>query len=511
MDDPQAPAEKLTPFQLAELTDRFFAGGDPTTFCYDHFKSVYRTFAPAMPSEEKVARLLDHCQKTETTEALLAALAEYNTGTYQAVLAEVKQLSTSQQLVGGIKAKLDRLRRRSPRLILAGGLGLLVLIGLAVWLITAPSRAKAVLYIGPTCQPSTEPLKVGVAELPNCAPEFRDQLLSAWAAELVLAEPINQPFSTVTEAQRQTGYDLVLAGQCAAEAEGAADGLFYALPTTRKPDEIYEPAVLTTTANLAETTALGAALISYQLGRYDQAISQFATLAGGQTGPERAILSANSLLFARRHEPAIEVYEELILTLPPPWQAVAYNNLGMTRFNQDFSQPVGGIPSDGLLELDQAIRLAKESDNEPLQLLALVNRSDILRRAGEDSWGRAGRDPQADCSAAAGLDRQSPLVYICQIYVALESQPRGSQTLLTTLDDLLGQVQVGPDTPAKFYYLQADYYYQADQKAESLQTYEQFLAKMENRACLETDFDRVSDLVEYILPPRFNRSVQVRE
>jgi hypothetical protein len=51
---------------------------DLKTLCYDHFRSVHDEFGSQMSRQEKIQRLIEHCEKHGQIEDLLTHLKENN-------------------------------------------------------------------------------------------------------------------------------------------------------------------------------------------------------------------------------------------------------------------------------------------------------------------------------------------------------------------------------------------------------------------------------------------------
>jgi hypothetical protein len=385
----------------------------------------------------------------------------------------------------GVARKLDRLRlgkkRVSRRAALLAALGLL-LVALAVvgGVISTSFHRGEPPILGPTCQPSATPVRVGMTQLPKCPNGFQARLVDSWMSEAEVIS-LEQASQTSSEARARSGFDIVVWGSCD-EQESEAVTLNYELITTRKPDEVYEPLSLNITGSLTDTVGVGLALISYQHGDYAEAADRFNELPATQTSPEQALLWANSLLFAGRYDAAIDAYDGAVLTLKPGWSA-AHNNLGVARFNKDLLDPEGS-PLAGLHDYERAIELANDQGEDELALLAHVNKSEIHRLAG--NW----RDAKASCESARSLNDQSALPYVCLAcysFVFYRSPDSTGGIPLNDIKQYLDQAEQFDDAPATLHYLRAAWHKEQKQNQEAIVTYERFFALMEHRACLQTD------------------------
>ena len=376
----------------------------------------------------------------------------------------------------------------SLRTAFLAGLGLLVAMGVGVWVVSTSLRHPKAPTLGPTCQPSATPVRMGVAQLPNCPNGFQTLLIAPWMnkAETI---PLDQAFAASTQARAQPDYDIIVWGSCD-EQENEAVTLNYELTTTRKPDEIYEPPNLRMTGNLTNAVDVGLALASYQHGDYTDAADRFNEMPATRTSPELALLWANSLLFAGRYDEAIRAYRETALALNPAWSA-AYTNLGVARFNRDLLT-LEGYPTHGLDDFDQAIRLANDQGEAGLALLAYINRSDSHR------WSESHRKALSDCEAALACDAQSALPYVCRVLYSF-SFGAGSEGI--PFDEIkrdLDQAEQSGDVPAKLHFLRASWHREQNNKQEAIAAYERFLELMEARACIQTDVYYVEDAVYFI-------------
>ncbi len=383
------------------------------------------------------------------------------------------------RLLDGLRLGNKRVSRRAALLTV---LVLVMFLAVLRWAVNTILSHPEPPMLRPTCQSSATPVQVGVAQLPNCSKDFQTRLVDSWISEAE-AISLDQAFQTSTEARAQSGFDIVVWGSCDEQGNEAVI-LSYELTTTRKPDEVYEPPSLSATGSLTDVVSVGLALISYQHGDYDEAADQFNKLPATPTSPEQSLLCANSLLFYGRYDEAIDAYKEIGLALNP---GAAYNNLGVARFNKDLLQSETGFPQTGLFEFEQAIELANAQGKAELELLAHVNRSDLLRRAGR--W----NDAQADCEAALGLSAQSALPYVCRVLNNL-SRFAGSEGI--PFDDIkrdLDQAERSDDVPVKLYYLRATWHREKNQREEAIAAYERFFDLMRNRACLQVDVKYVQD------------------
>ncbi len=202
--------------------------------------------------------------------------------------------------------------------------------------------------------------------------------------------PLERSVSSSQEARSLTGYDLVVWGSCEEKTS-----LQFELVSSRKPDEVYEPASLQVAGTLAEVGDAGNALFSYQRGEYAEAASRFEKSALASTSPELALLRSNSLMFRGQYEDAISAIRSSVLKLAPDWGA-AYNNLGIALYNLELLQGKSGYIPSGLAEFDQAIQYAAARDDGGALVLAYTNKGDLFRRAG--NW----EDAESACRAALG-------------------------------------------------------------------------------------------------------------
>lgn len=364
--------------------------------------------------------------------------------------------------------------------------GLLLLAGFLAWKSLQPPQVDPALYEN-ACRASTLPLQVGFATLKDCPAEDWQTLDGLWQSDTVQVTPLDETISSSQEARSRTGYDLVVWGSCEEKTN-----LQFELVSSRKPDEVYEPASLQVAGTLAEVGDAGNALFRYQRGEYAEAASQFEKSALASTSPELALLRSNSLMFSGRYEDAISVLQDTLLAQAADWGA-AYNNLGIARFNLELLQGKPGYNYSGLGDFDQAIRYAAAQDDTEVLLLAYANKSDLFRRTG--NW----EDAESACRAALRAAAQSSSPHICLALYKL-SRFSGSDEPVPFLEiqnDLNNAKRYGPP-PAKFHYLQAGVYRRQDQNQEALANYEHFLDVMQDRACLEVDWNYIRDAARYI-------------
>lgn len=370
------------------------------------------------------------------------------------------------------------------RWLVFGGVGLALVAG--VWVLVEPSSRGGLTKQSNPCFSLPVPVKVVVAQLPHCSAESQTQLVNMGAAG---AESegiaLSQSFETGAAARTQEDYDLVIWGTCS-PSESNMMALNFELTTTRKPDELYEPATVALTGTLDSQVELGRAIISYQRGDYQTAADQFGRLTVAKTYPEAAMLWGNSLLFAGRYDDAIEAYQNIISIIKPDWPA-AYNNLGVAKFNKDLLD-VDGFPLSGRDSFERAIELAREQDESNIELLATVNQSDLLRRVG--NWNTAA----ASCETAKGINAQSPYPYLCQVLVDLSAGAGSAQGIpFYKIDQDLDAAEQLDGTLPRLYFLRASWYREQNQSDKAKAAYERFFELMQHRACLQTDIKYVDD------------------
>jgi tetratricopeptide (TPR) repeat protein len=402
----------------------------------------------------------------------------------EGVLTELEQAPPEELVRPGVVKK--RIPRRAALLAALG----LLLVALAVvgQIVRRSFRRGEPPVVGSTCQPSTTPVRVGVAQLPNCPNGFQTLLIDPWMSEAE-AIPLDQAFQTSTEARAQSDFDIVVWGVCD-EQESETVVLNYELTTTRKPDEIYESQNIIFTGILADAVSIGLSLISYQHGNYAEAADRFNELPATRTSPEQALLWANSLLFAGRYEEAIKAYRETVLALNPVWSA-AYNNLGVARFNKDLLT-LEGQPEHGLDDFEQAIKLANAQGETGLALLAYVNKSEFHR------WSESYHKALTDCEAALALNAQSALPYVCRVLYNFSFATSGQDIPFDEIKRDLDQAEQSDDVPAKLHYLRASWHRDLNEEQEAIAAYERFLELMEERACLQSDVYYIEDAVYFV-------------
>ena len=385
-----------------------------------------------------------------------------------------------------LESMTDRFRQW-PRLVQwLIPVGVLLVVGAGVWTVLEFPDGPPPTAVSEICLPSPEPVRVAVAQLPNCSPDSQTQLVNLWNTG-VESEAIAVPqfFANGAAARKLDDYDLVVWGVCS-PAESDSITLNYELITTRKPDEIAEPFTLVITGTLDTQVELGRGLVGYQHGDYATAARQFGGLPAAGTVPEVALLWGNSLLFAGQYEAAISSYQTIISTLKSDWPAV-HNNLGVAKFNKDLLD-VDGFPQSGRDSFDRAIELAQAQGDSQIELLATVNQSDLLRRVG--NWNTAA----ASCEVARGIDSRSPYPYLCQVLVDFSAGAGSSQDIpFYKIDRDLATVERLDNSMPRLYFLRASWYREQNQRQEAIAAYERFLELMKYRACLQVDLNYIND------------------
>jgi len=374
----------------------------------------------------------------------------------------------------------------SPRMI-AGVLGLIVAL-YSPWVYNnyyyrVPRPDMATTF----CQASLEPIQVGVAELPNCSAEFRASLMENWKSETVDVMFIPQSFESWEDARSQAGdSDAVVWGACNEPDQDIAS-LNFGFLTSRKPYEIYEPAVLRAIGSDIEITDIGLALFSYQYGDYPGAARSFAALSATAKSKDLMLLNANSLLLDGQYITAIASYKEITQTQASD-SAAAYNNLGVALANDDRNQALGWF--------NQAIDLADNLREVDIESLARVNRSQLFQLDGK--WDEA----QNDCETAILLNAKSALPYVCLAkHNFIYFRFRTPWLLpLNEINKNLNEAEKYADAPALLHFMRADWHlsHSWKQKQEAVNAYARYLSEMENRACLKIDQVRIADAIGFV-------------
>jgi hypothetical protein len=341
------------------------------------------------------------------------------------------------------------------------------------------------------CQPSSDALRVGIAEITDCSGKMQGDLAGSWSSDIAEIVELSQVITTSGEARKLSEYDLVVWGSCIPSMNGETADLNFELITSRKPYEAFEAPTLHLTGGQSDLTAIGIAIIRYQHGNYREAAAALEPLSISLGNSDLDFFKANSQLFAEQYDKAINTYQEIIRALDAN-AAAAYNNLGVALLNTERPSPEKPYSYQGLDEFSQAIKLAHDDGQSEIELLAYINRSYLYRQG--NSWVNA----LEDCNTALAIDSKSALPNLCMAsyYFSNYSKPQKFGMLpLLEINQYLNEAEAAPDVPALAHLLRANWHlsHSWKQKQAAMDAYELFFASMENRACLRRDKDRVDE------------------
>jgi tetratricopeptide (TPR) repeat protein len=332
------------------------------------------------------------------------------------------------------------------------------------------------------CQPAPGPIYVGVAELQQCSPDFRTDLVDGWKNEKVNLYLLPESFSTSPDARRVNGrYDIVVWGACNV-LEGDTADLQYELITSQKPFEIYEPPSLATSGTIEVLSRFGWILFDYWLGDFSEAHRQLSSLSATWTSADLMLLRANSSLLDLESVTAINEFKEITRRFPDG-AAAAYNNMGVA-VSQDLDRA-----GEALGLFNQSVSLAVDNPQIGVEALARINRS--LLYLSESKWEEA----HDDCDEARLLNAKSALPYLCLArynFRYFRTEEPGWPLPLIEIDRNLNDAETRPDAPPLMYYLRADWHLSHfwQQKQAAAEAYGRYLKEMEYRSCLPTDYNR---------------------
>lgn len=456
---------------IRDLLNQALSDDELNTLAFDHFREIYDTyFSASLTRQQKTQILLEQVERRGETERLLEWVRQLNPAQMTAFAGQVLRLPPTAA------------PRRLPRRLIALVTGLIVL-GIGAFLLVRSLRPQpGPRYQQATCQASATPVKVAMRPLSDCAAEVGAALLKDWtsvtAAPAAISATADAPLRSWSQAD---GYDLVVSGGC----RGAdALTLTFALSAIRNADDLYQPASVSVSGAPAAVTQVGAALIAFQHGDYEEAATQLASAATQVANRDLALLAASAVLFSQRHDEAIAALRELKLQYPS-WSAVL-NNLGVAYYNRSLS---GTYATAGEDTLDEAIAAAQQEKARGVEFLALVNRANVHRHAGNN------QKAEADCQAAERLDNASPWTRVCWLYYYLaliDTQEGKGQPLDRLIEEKLGVPQ--PGDPPRLQAMRGNWYTRQGQRDAAAAAYERFLEQMQFHACLQQDRAYLRDL-----------------
>ncbi len=390
------------------------------------------------------------------------------------------------------------------RLVGGGAILLIVAILLSLWLFRDTSSSATPIAGQDYCRPMLTPVRVGLAQLEGCPDTYQSQLVEAWHhphrdEESTKAKvDVTELSDTMPPIKLETitnQYDLEVWGTCQNVSEGDVQLSVSLNPLTpRKPDEIYEPSLVTVTTSIDQAELIGWAMANYQYGTYQEAQETFEQLSDTvmNNSRELALFEANNLLYNGKHERAITVYESISLRVGFNWSAV-HLNLGMAQFDKAWSQSFQEQNlQHGLQNLTKATQLAEDQGETELAMLAYANKS-LLHlfefKSDEPSWS----DALNSCNEAQRLNQiNSHLPNFCLAYYHLFKGNFLSETAYSDETEqyleLLGQNSTN-DPPAKLQLVEANLREKRGEDQLAYTAYRNFVHNLKHRACLNFDED----------------------
>jgi tetratricopeptide (TPR) repeat protein len=463
---------------IRDLLDQALSDDELNTLVFDHFRPIYdRYFSASLTRQQKTQILIEQTTRRGETEQLLARVREIN---------PAQMTPFAEQVLRQPPARSWTASRTRPVLVI-GLIGLLALAGLgAVLLMRGPKPTPTFSYpqAATACRAEESPIRVGLRPLADCSPAAQAELTSAWTvAEATLTTLSAADPAPLRSWSQPEGYDLVISGRCTQPDEIELTAMLAAI---RNPDDLYQPGQMQVIGPIAEAAEAGAALIAFQHGDYEDAAAKLVSAASQTGNRDLALLAASAVLFTQRYDEAIAALRELRLQ-HPDWSAVL-NNLGVANFNRSLN---GTYATAGEDTLDEAIELARQEKDRAVEFLALVNRANVHRHAGNN------QKALADCQAAEQLDSASRSTRVCWLYYyfALIGEPEGeSLPLEQRIEEELGVPQ--PSDPPRLQAMRGAWYELQRQPTEAAAAYERFLEQMQFHACLEQDRSYLDDLTE---------------
>lgn len=461
---------------IRDLLDQALSDDELNTLVFDHFRPIYdRYFSASLTRQQKTQILIEQTTRRGEIEQLLAHVREINpesvTPFAEQVLRQPSALPWSE----------PRMRLR----LVAGLIGLAMLIGVGAWLLVRElSPGPQISYpeaVANACSAEEAPIRVGLRPLTGCSQAVQDALTSAWSVDTATITILDSAGSVPLRSwSRPEGYDLTIAGHCTQPEEIE---LTATLAAIRNPDDLYQPGQVQIVGSVADIAQAGAALIAFQHGDYEEAAGQLKGAAERVASRDLALLATSAVLFNQRHNEAIALLRDL-REQNPRWSAVR-NNLGVAYFND--SSLSGTYATAGEETLGEAIELARQEKARDVEFLALVNRANVHVHAGNPE------KASADCQAAERIDSESPWTRVCWLYYYLAL--RGERTGLP-LDSLIKEkfATPQPNDPPRLQAMRGNYYLSNGQRTTAAVAYERFLDQMKSRACLQLDRDYLNYL-----------------
>lgn len=463
---------------IRDLLDEALTDDELNTLVFDHFRPIYdRYFSASLTRQQKTQILIEQTTRRGETEQLLAYVREINPAQMTPFAEQVLRQPTERSWTTP--------RTQNRRIFVL--IGLVVLVGLGALLLTRAQRpAPSFTYpqAATTCLAEESPIRVGLLPMADCSPTAQAALTNAWTVASAKLTTLStaSPASLRSWSQPE-GYDLIMSGRCTQPDEIE---LTAKLAAIRNPDDLFQPDQVQIVGTIAQGAEAGAALIAFQQGSYRDAAAKLTQVASQATNRELALLAANAVLFNQRYDEAIAILREL-RSQHPNW-SVVLNNLGVAYFSRSL---MGTYATAGEDTLDEAIELARQEQASAVEFLALVNRANVHRHAGNN------QKALADCQAAEKLDGASPWGRVCWLYYyfALIDEPEGrSLPLERRIEENLGIPQ--PNDPPRLQAMRGAWYARQRQSTEAAAAYERFLEQMQFRACLEQDRRYLADLSE---------------
>lgn len=461
---------------IRDLLDQALSDDELNTLVFDHFRPIYdKYFSAGLTRQQKTQILIEQTARRGEIEQLLAHVREIN---------PAQMTPFAEQVLRQPPAQPWTAARMRPSFVV-GLIVLVVLVGAVVaLLVRGLMRDPRFSYPEATtvCRAEETPIRVGLRPLTDCSLATQGVLTSAWtgAAARLTTLSAADPAPLRSWSQPE-GYDLVVAGWC---PQPDTIDLTAALAAIRNPGDLYQPGQVQITGTVANVAGAGAALITFQHGDYEEAATQLTSAAAQVANRDLALLAASAVLFSQRHEEAIAALRELKLQYPN-W-SVALNNLGVAYYNRSLS---GTYATAGEDTLDEAIELARQEKARGVEFLALVNRANVHRHAGNN------QKALADCQAAEQIDSASSWTRVCWLYYYL-ALTNTEEAKGLPLDRLIEE-QLGtplPGDPPRLQVMRGNWYAHQGQRADAAAAYERFLEQMQFHACLQQDRAYLGDL-----------------
>jgi tetratricopeptide (TPR) repeat protein len=386
----------------------------------------------------------------ETPPASRVAPSRFRTAVDISLVNKIRK--SAADLLSGLRLGTRRVSRRTALLgVLVLVLGLSVLFSKFVWPLSVPDDV----------------VQVGVAEFVGCS-QISDALPSAIApqADEITFTSLDEIQDSST-ARTYTDLDLVIWGQCTQTEQLV---MHLDILTSHGPEELAEIESITAHTSALDpdrAARLSRAAINYLHGNYDEAIGSLTTLQQEARTPseqaELAFLQANSLLFAKRYDKALDAYDRALEY--DQIQAQVYNNRGVAGMNWALQLEWWDYqPSDTQLQVavDDLTRAIEISEDARITALAYLNRG-MARSLVASDYDQA----LIDCEQAIAQAPELALGYVCRagayVMPLLQETTCDLSNIQLARDDLASAYDLSPGLADIFFWRGYVAFHQAEE------------------------------------------------